>query len=176
MAESEDLDSATVDAVARLLGRRPRGLRAVPVRRENGDPVVIRVASLVAGKPFPTLFWLVDAELNLRIDREEAGGLIARFQAVVDDSPTLQAAMVEDHREHISLRDACMTAGDKAQLQELGFLGVLERRGIGGIEDFRYIRCLHTWYAAHLIQANTIGGLLDAHWSDNEEGPGSGVT
>jgi len=66
--------------VAALLGREPRGLRAIPVADEQGEPLVIRVASVVDDKPFPTLYWLVGADLCLRIDRLEAAGWIARLQ------------------------------------------------------------------------------------------------
>jgi len=40
----------------------------------------------------------------------------------------------------------------------------LDKRGIGGIENFTRIRCLHTYYAAHLIQPNTIGAMIEAQW------------
>ena len=66
--------------VATLLGREPRGLEAVALAAADGNPMVIRVASLVDDKPFPTLFWLVDPALNYRIDQVEAGGLIKQFQ------------------------------------------------------------------------------------------------
>ncbi|MEE4204436.1 MAG: DUF501 domain-containing protein, partial [Halieaceae bacterium] len=79
--------------VAELLGRTPRGLRDVAVFDATGQPSVIRVASVVDGKPFPTLFWLVDPALNLAIDRLEAAGVIAALQAEVDVSPEVQAAM-----------------------------------------------------------------------------------
>ena len=48
----------TADQLARvavLLGREPRGLRAIPVADAHGEPLVIRVASVVDEKPFPTL-------------------------------------------------------------------------------------------------------------------------
>ncbi|MAL93639.1 MAG: hypothetical protein CME40_00940 [Haliea sp.] len=151
--------------VAELLGREPRGLEAIAVSDERGEPRVIRVASLVAGKPFPTLFWLVDGALNYRIDQVEAGGLIAGFQARVDAEPALQAAMAEDHRAHIALRDSYLDDDLRAEMARLGFLDVLSGRGIGGIADFQRIRCLHTWYAAHLVVPNTIGGLLDQYWA-----------
>lgn len=157
-----------IDAVAQLLGREPRGLQDVPVQTPQGEPVVIRVASLVEDKPFPTLFWLVDAALNYRIDQEEASGLIATLQAQVDADAQLQAAMRDDHRRHIALREGFMTAADRQRLAELGFSGVFAQKGIGGIADFGRIRCLHTWYAAHLVESNTIGGLLDAHWAAAE--------
>ncbi|MEE4192370.1 MAG: DUF501 domain-containing protein [Halieaceae bacterium] len=151
--------------VSELLGREARGLRAIPVKDAAGQPVVIRVASLVDDKPFPTLFWLVDPGLSYRIDQLEAGGFIAELQARIDAEPDLRKAMAEDHTAHIALRNSLMSEEDRARLQSLGFFESLQQRGIGGIEKPDRIRCLHTWYAAHLVAANTIGGLVDAHWS-----------
>ncbi len=151
--------------VSELLGREPRGLADIPVISPEGEPMVIRVASLVEDKPFPTLFWLVDPGLCYRIDTVEAGGLIARLQARIDADPELQAAMAEDHRRHIALREGFLAPGERARLQELGFASVLEDKGIGGIADFGRIRCLHTWYAAHLVEPNTVGRLLDEYWA-----------
>ncbi len=155
--------------VARLLGRQPRGLEDIPVRGADGAPQVIRVASLVGDKPFPTLFWLVDPALNYRIDGEEAGGLIARLQARIDADEALQAAMTADHARHIALRDSYIDAAQRARIAELGFGDVFAHKGIGGIADFTRIRCLHTWYAAHLVTANTVGAMLDAHWAGAAE-------
>ncbi|MDO8863159.1 DUF501 domain-containing protein [Haliea sp. E1-2-M8] len=151
--------------VATLLGREPRGLEDIPVVDDCGQPRVIRVASLVEGKPFPTLFWLVDPVLNYRIDQEEARGLIKDLQTRVNAEPGLQASMRADHEAHIRLRDSFLAAEDRRALQAAGFAEVLQQRGIGGIADFTRIRCLHTWYAAHLVVPNTIGGLLDLHWA-----------
>ena len=159
------VDNTTRQRITELLGREPRGLEDVPVYAANGDPAVIRVASLVDDRPFPTLFWLVDAELSYRIDQAEAGGLIARLQAQVDADPELQAAMRADHQRHIALRDSFISAADRQRLVTLGFGDVLASKGIGGLGRFDRIRCLHTWYAAHLVEPNTVGRLLDAHWA-----------
>ncbi len=159
------VSAPTRQRVAQLLGREPRGLEDIPVFASNGDPAVIRVASLVDDKPFPTLFWLVDADLNYRIDQAEAGGLIAELQARVDKDPVLQSAMREDHMKHIALRDSYLSEADRERLAALGFGEVLAGKGIGGLGRFDRIRCLHTWYAAHLVEPNTIGRLLDAHWA-----------
>jgi hypothetical protein len=126
--------------------------------------MVIRVASVVEGKPFPTLFWLIDPQLCLRIDRVEAAGLIAQMQAQVNSDPDLLRAMDADHRRHIALRESFLSSDERAVLEGAGQWDALAERGIGGIADFRRIRCLHTWYAAHLVVPNTIGGLLDAFW------------
>ena len=150
--------------ISALLGREPRGLEDVAVFSLSGKPVVIRVASLVDGAPFPNLFWLVDAGLVYTIDGDEAGGLIHQFQNQVDSEPSLRESMASDHRAHIALRNSYMTPEIEAQLRSKNYYGVLQRRGIGGIEDFGRIRCLHTWYAAHLVVPNTVGNLLDRYW------------
>jgi len=160
-----------LEKVTRLLGREPRGLAAVPVVSPGGEPMVIRVASLVDDRPFPTLFWLIDADINYRIDGAEADGLIANFQVEIDASPALQSAMRTEHRKYIALRDRYMPPHLKARIAERGFTGVFARKGIGGIADFTRVRCLHTWYAAHLVEPNTVGRLLDAHW--HAQGRGS---
>lgn len=156
--------------VAALLGREPRGLDAVALAAADGSPMVIRVASLVEDKPFPTLFWLVDPALCYRIDQEEAAGLIKRFQRRVDADPLLQGQMRADHRAHIALRDSYISSANRQRLEALGFGSVLSQRGIGGIADATRIRCLHTWYAAHLIAPNTVGGLLEQWWREREPG------
>lgn len=153
-----------VDRVAALLGRPPRGLEEVIVQGGDGAPVVIRVASLVDDKPFPTLFWLVDPALCYRIDQCEAGGLIKQFQQRIDADEGLQRAMRADHLAHIALRDGYMQPALRQRLRELGFGAALTGKGIGGIADFSRIRCLHTWYGAHLVVPNTVGMMLDGWW------------
>lgn len=160
------IDASTLSLVETRLGRRPRGLQEVAFLDSQGLPAVIRVASVVEGKPFPTLFWLIDPSLNLRIDREEATGRITAFQSVVDSDPMLQQAMERDHRRHIALRESYVSSAERKLLESRGQWKALSERGIGGIADFKRIRCLHTWYAAHLVEPNVIGQLLDAYWSD----------
>lgn len=160
------ISADVLDRVTYLLGREPRGLEAVAVAAAGGEPMVIRVASLVDDRPFPTLFWLVDSDLSYRIDQAEAGGLIRQFQRRVDASPELQGQMQLDHRAHIALRASYLSTATLQRLNALGFGGALNDRGIGGIADLTRIRCLHTWYAAHLVVPNTIGAMLDDWWRE----------
>jgi len=162
--EDPPLDPAQRELVRERLGREPRGLRAIAAVDEQGLPRVIRVASLVEGKPFPTLFWLIDPGLCLRIDREEAGGTIADLQRWVDGDTALKRQMARDHARHIDLRDAYLRDEERSHLSRVGQLDALRERGIGGIANFSRIRCLHTWYAAHLVERNVIGALLDERW------------
>ena len=149
------------ERVATLLGREPRGLRAIAVTDADGEPIVIRVASLVDEKPFPTLYWLVGAELCLQIDRLEAAGWIARLQEAVNRSHVLQTAMREDHERHRAARDAFLSPEEAQFLEQRGMRAALDERGVGGIAGYYRIRCLHTWYAAHLVSPNAVGALVD---------------
>ena len=159
------LSPDVVNQVAALLGRQPRGLEEIALAGSDGNPVVIRVASLVDDKPFPTLFWLVDPTLCYRIDQLEATGLIKRLQQRIDADVNLRKCMSDDHQAHIALREKSMSPVIRRRMQELNFETTLSSKGIGGIADFTRIRCLHTWYGAHLIVPNTVGALLDEWWS-----------
>jgi hypothetical protein len=162
------LTPEVIAQVASLLGRQPRGLEEIAVARPDGQPMVIRVASLVDDKPFPTLFWLLDPDFCYRIDQVEATGLIKQLQQRIDADPQLRNSMREDHRAHIALREDYMTPKIRQRLVELNFSEVFASKGIGGIADFQRIRCLHTWYAAHLVVPNTVGGLLDEYWRQGD--------
>ena len=158
------LTPEVIARVATLLGRQPRGLEEIAVARPDGQAMVIRVASLVEDKPFPTLFWLLDPDLCYRVDQVEAAGLIKQLQQRIDSDPQLQRSMREDHLAHIALREDYMAPHIRQRLAELNFSEVFASKGIGGIADFNRIRCLHTWYAAHLVVPNTVGRLLDEYW------------
>ena len=158
------MEEKQLSIITERLGRPPRGLRDVAVRDAAGLPMVIRVASVVDETPFPTLYWLIDPALCLRIDRAEAGGVIAGLQARIDADERLQGTMREDHRRHIERRASYLTPAERGWLTARGLWAALNERGIGGIADPSRIRCLHTWYAAHLVEPNTIGRLLDEHW------------
>ena len=54
-----------------------------------------------------------------------------------------------------------MTLEEKQFLEAGGMMSAFTERGIGGIVDPDRVRCLHTWYAAHWVQPNSIGGLID---------------
>lgn len=165
------VDAPTIAAwrpyIAERLGRYPRGLRDIVAWDSAGRPSVIQVAAVVEGKPFPTLFWLIDPELNLTIDRLEAQGVIAALQMQVDDSPVLREGMLRDHEKHSVLRALAMTQEEREFLEVSGMITAFTQRGIGGIKDPDRVRCLHTWYAAHCVEPNVIGALVDDILADS---------
>lgn len=154
--------------VNELLGREPRGLKEISVRDRQSLPVVIRVAPLVDDKPFPTLFWLVDKRLNYALDQLEAGGFITQLQDRLDADAQSQKRLAADHQAYIDLRLSHIDDDESLILEKLGFAEVLKQRGIGGIADFGRIRCLHTYYAAHLVSSNLIGEWVDEYWRQQE--------
>ncbi len=128
-------DPDDVVAVAELLGRQPRGEFRVVVRDDAGVPVVIRNQPLLHdGTPMPTLYWLVDRDLNRRIGRLEAAGGVRRAEAEVD--PT---ELADAHERYRSERTA--------ELPE-DWSGPRPFGGVGGTR--RGVKCLHTHYAWHL--------------------------
>jgi uncharacterized protein len=122
--------------VARLLGRTPSGPFVVVVRRRDGTPAVIENAPLLDdGRPMPTLFWLVDAEVRELVSRLEAGGGVRRAEAAVD-----AAALAEAHARHAEQRDGRVPAGH---------VGPRPSGGVGGTRQG--VKCLHAhvaWYLA----------------------------
>jgi hypothetical protein len=156
------IDDKTRQLIAQYLGREPRGLQEVAAWYNN-EPAAVRVASMVDGKPFPTLFWLVHPEINLTIDRLEANGLIAVLQQKIDIDVDLQNAMKKDHEAYIDARANWMSEEVKQEIDDKQMHGAFDGRGIGGIADFSRIRCLHTWYGAHLVITNTVGQLLEPY-------------
>jgi len=156
------IDDKTRQLIASYLGRAPRGLQEVAAWY-NDEPAVVRVASMVDQKPFPTMYWLVHPKINYEIDKLEANGLIALLQQKVDADPELQQAMAEDHARYIEARRDFMEEATIAEINSKNLAGAFEGRGIGGIADTSRIRCLHTWYGAHLVMPNTIGNLLSPY-------------
>jgi hypothetical protein len=152
--------------VTEQLGRDPRGFRDVAAFNKEGLPAAIRVSSVVDGKPFPTLYWLIDAELSLNIDRLEAAGWIARLQSEIATNDVFRRRMQQDHEAHMEHRDSFLIDEERELLVSKGMLSALSDRGIGGISEPDRIRCFHTWYAAHLVMPNCVGEIVDQLLAD----------
>ena len=152
--------------VAKRLGREPRGFCDVAAFNAEGLPASIRVSSIIDGKPFPTLYWLIDAELSLNIDRLEAAGWIARVQSEIDVNALFRQRMQQDHDAHITLRDGYLLDEERELLASKNMLSALSKRGIGGISEPDRIRCFHTWYAAHMVVPNCVGEVVDQLLAD----------
>jgi uncharacterized protein len=137
--------------VVRLLGREPLGKFVVRVRRRDGSPAVIENAALLDdGRPMPTRFWLVDAELRVALSRLEAAGGVRRAARAVDEEALAQA-----HARYAAERDRTLPPG---------YSGPRPSGGVGGTRQG--VKCLH----AHV--AYTLAGGDDpvGQWALDELG------
>ncbi|KPQ21918.1 MULTISPECIES: DUF501 domain-containing protein [unclassified Halomonas] len=156
-------DERQLAIITQQLGRPPKGIEAVAAVDSNNTPLVLRMAPIVEGKPFPTLYWLCSDVLKVEISRIEAVGVIKSLEQQLQDEPDFLAAYQQSHRDYVETRWALMSEAQRAEVAERGYTDVLTKRGIGGISNWHQVRCLHTQYAHHLCGNNVIGQWLDTH-------------
>lgn len=137
MGGTSAADQADVEAVARLLGKWPKGAFVVVVRDAKGGPVVIRNAPLLYdGTPMPTRYWLVGAVERVAVSRLESEGGVSLAEAAVPDDE-LEAA----HRRAAAEREAAIPKD---------WAGPRPSGGVGGTRGG--VKCLHCHYAAFLAE------------------------
>ena len=155
-------DARQLAIIAEQLGRAPRGIEAVAAVDGEGTPLVLRMAPIVDGKPFPTLYWLSCTRLKVAISRLEAGGAIKQLESRLREDPDFLAAYHASHRDYVEARWRHMSDAQRREVEHLGYQEVLTQRGIGGIANWDQVRCLHTQYAHHLCGHNVVGQWMDA--------------
>ena len=134
-----DADAGEIAAIEALVGRRLKGRCAVVVRRRDGRPVVIEnEPHLRDGTPMPTLYWLIDPELNEAVSRIEGQSGVHGYEDVVDP-----AALAATHEDYARRQAAATVRRDLIQASG----------GVGGTRVG--VKCLH----AHL--ANFLAGNVD---------------
>lgn len=151
--------------IAEELGREPKGLTHITATDSQQRPLVVQVASLVDDKPFPTLYWLSSRLLVKELSHLEAAGVIKQLEARLQEDSELLAAYRKSHEDYIRRRWQAMSAATRQRVEQLGFTELFNRRGVGGIENWNQVRCLHTQYAHHLSGHNAIGQWLDQEYA-----------
>lgn len=130
-----DVEPHDRELVDELLGRPAQGSFEVVVRRDDGQPVVIRNEPFLDdGTPMPTRYWLVDPELRRRVGTLESEGGVRQAEREVDPGELAAA-----HDRYARERDAAIPA-DRSGPRPSG--------GVGGTA--RGVKCLHAHYAWHL--------------------------
>jgi exopolyphosphatase/guanosine-5'-triphosphate,3'-diphosphate pyrophosphatase len=121
--------------VEHLLGRPPLGAFEIVVRDAAGLPVVIMNHPLLDdGRPMPTRYWLVGADLRSRVGTLESTGGVRAAEAAVD-----AAALAAAHDRYASERERAIPADHE---------GPRPSGGVGGTRQG--VKCLHAHYAWHL--------------------------
>lgn len=144
------------EIIARQLGRRPRGLRAVAARDASGEPIVVQTSPRLAdGSPFPTLYYLTSPFLVAKVSTLEAEGLMREMSRRLDTDEDLAERYLRAHESYLAERDAIEPLGTDVSA--------------GGMPD--RVKCLHVHVAHALAKGpgvNPFGdealGLIAQRW------------
>jgi uncharacterized protein len=140
------VDRADLDAVARQLGREPRGVLDIAYRCPNGEPGVVKTApKLPDGTPFPTLYYLTHPVLTAAASRLETTGLMREMTERLKQDPELAAGYRRAHESYLAERDAIESLGT--------------RFSAGGMPD--RVKCLHVLIAHSLAKGRGLNPLGD---------------
>ena len=162
------ISDAQRDIIRQQIGREPHGLRDIAYATKSGVPVVLKMAPVVDGKPFPTLYWLASKDLHKAINQLETRGLVKELEQRLKDDSDFMAAYQTNQQAYVDARWANCSAQDKQLLKDKNFSDLFDSYGIGGLRDWQQIRCLHMHYAHHLCGDNVIGQWLDDHYQLNQ--------
>jgi uncharacterized protein len=140
------LSPADREAVARQLGREPRGLRAVAHRCPCALPDVVETAPrLEDGTPFPTLYYLTCPRAASAIGTLESEGVMKDMTERLAEDEELAAAYRRAHEDYLRRRDAVEVLA--------GFPSA------GGMPD--RVKCLHVLVAHSLAAGPGVNPLGD---------------
>lgn len=153
--------------VESLVKKRCRGVLSVASRCPCGHVEVIRYYPLSRGRsgevvaPFPTLYWLVCPAIIRQVSWLEAAGGVDRMETRLRREPELLDAYRRNHEAYRRERWSLLTEEDRRLIEERGWGEVYHQRGIGGILDWRHVKCLHLQYAHHRATENVVGACVE---------------
>src|SRR4051794_41890015 len=121
------VDQADLGAVARQLGREPRGVLEIAYRCPNGEPGVVKTAPrLPDGTPFPTLYYLTHPVLTAAASRLESSGMMREMTERLQQDSQLAAAYRRGAQGYLARRGGGGPPGGPV------FRGGVAPRGPGG--------------------------------------------
>ena len=142
MIESED-----AAAVARQIGREPRGMLEVAHRCPCGKPdVVVTAPRLDDGTPFPTVYYLTCPRACSAVGRLEGTGVMREMEQRLETDRDLASAYARAHEAYLARRAAI------AEVPEIAGVSA------GGMPT--RVKCLHVLLAQSLAEgpgANPLG-------------------
>ena len=140
------VERSDLDAVARQLGREPRGVLEIAYYCPNNEPAVVKTApKLPDGTPFPTLYYLTHPALTAAASRLESSGLMRDMTDRLTEDPELAEAYRRAHESYLAERDAIESLGTM-------FSG-------GGMPD--RVKCLHVVIAHSLAKGPGVNPFGD---------------
>lgn len=140
------VDPVDLEAVARQLGREPRGVLDIAYRCPNGEPAVVKTSpKLPDGTPFPTLYYLTHPTLTAAASGLETTGLMREMTERLHSDAGLAAAYRRAHEAYLAERDAIEPLGTT-------FSG-------GGMPE--RVKCLHVLIAHSLAKGPGVNPFGD---------------
>lgn len=158
-----------IDTITLQLGRKPVGALEVMAFDRDQQPAVLKVDPLAEGKPFPSMYWLTSPLIHKAISNIERTAWIKELENnILPNDETLTAKLKADNENYKKLRwDLFISLHDPNGIDD-SFLKVIKDTGIGGIQDFTRVRCLHMHYAYHIVHGGFVGELLDKQFQLND--------
>jgi uncharacterized protein len=145
---AEGLSAEDAAAVARQLGREPRGVVRVAHRCACGDPdVVMTRPRLPDGTPFPTLYYLTCPRVTSALGTLESSGLMREMEARLGTDPELAVRYAAAHAAYLAERD------------ELERVDEIDGVSAGGMPT--RVKCLHVLVAHALATGPGVNPLGD---------------
>ncbi len=136
------VDAADIAAVARQLGRPPRGVRTIAHRCPCGLPDVVETSPVLPdGTPFPTLYYLTCIRARAAASRLEASGLMRQMADRLAADEALRASYQAAHRDYARRRAAAAADAGVPPLPP-------EAATAGGMPE--RVKCLHALVAHEL--------------------------
>ncbi|RFD26453.1 DUF501 domain-containing protein [Mycobacterium uberis] len=155
------VDRADLEAVARQLGRQPRGVLEIAYRCPNGEPGVVKTAPKLAdGTRFPTLYYLTHPVLTVAASRLESTGLMREMTERLGHDPELAASYLGAHESYLAERDAIESLGTTFSA--------------GGMPN--RVKCLHVLIAHSLAKGLGLNPLGDEVLARLAAGPATVAT
>jgi hypothetical protein len=131
-----------LDAVARQLGRPPRGVTAIAHRCPCGLPDVVETAPrLPDGTPFPTLYYLTCPRAAAAVSRLEAAGVMRAMTLRLAEDPELRGDYQAAHERYVARRAEVARQEGMEPLPD-------GAASAGGMPD--RVKCLHALVAYEL--------------------------
>lgn len=168
--DSFKISEKNLKIVEKQMGREMNNKIEVASYCKYGYPVTIKNYPIMNKKPFPTMYWLTCPYLNDEISKLESKNYIEKIQEKIDENSEMQNELKSAHEKEIKQRLKII----EKEIEKLPepIQKTLKEKGIGGISEFKYVKCLHLHYAYYLSgEENPIGKevdeLLEKRYCDN---------
>jgi hypothetical protein len=158
--ESFEISEKNLKIIEKQMGRKMSNKMEVSSFCKYGYPTTIKNYPIMNRKPFPTMYWLTCPYLNEEISRLESQNFIDKIQNKIDENEEMLHELKNAHKSEIKHRLDII----KDEIEELPYpmQKSLKEKGIGGISDFKYVKCLHLHFASYISgNDNPIGREVD---------------